>query len=180
MPQLFSDYRTQLLSYVSQEMSLAPDDLARQLTSATVDHVHFAPEGPELFSVGICHDGVTPIRYDLWAALTAAIGLAGGFVGANALSAAAAVLACLIALRGVRRRVSDGEGNILLALHRLGGEAALETLGETIRDMGLAMSETEVRERLFDLVQLGAVSLTADVARLEERVIVRYARLPQS
>lgn len=177
MAQLFSEYQKDLLSCVSYELPPALGELAQRLSSAVVDNVHFAPEGPELFSVKVCHDGVTPIRYDLWSALGAALGLAGGVVGANPFSAVMAVLVGLITLRGGRRRVSEGEGYLLLALHRLGGEATLETLGNTVRDMGFQITEGQIQEGLLGLAQLGAVSITADTAKLEERVIVRYAPL---
>jgi hypothetical protein len=70
-----------------------------QLSEEIISYVHFGPEGPELYSISVCHDGVTPIRDDLWAVLTAALGLVGGVVGATAIAAAVAVLTCLIAVR---------------------------------------------------------------------------------
>jgi hypothetical protein len=178
MPQLFSDYQTQLVSSISKEVSLPPGDAAL-LSSTVVKHVVFAPEGPELFTVAVCQDGITPIRYDLWASLGATLSLAGGAVGGDPIAAAIAVLGCLVTLRGIRRRVSDDEGYVVLALYQLGGKAPIETIADAIREMKVSMSTDQIRERVFDLVQLGAVSLTGDEVKLNERVMVRYTSSSQ-
>jgi len=173
MPQLFSDYREQLARRVSEQSHGTP----RQFIDAIVSQVHYASEGPELYQIKVCHDGVTAIRYDLSAALTAALGVVGGVVGANPVSAAAAVLTCLIALRGLRRGVTEDEARVLLGLRLNGGRSTLSDLGEVVRQLAPSMSDFEIRERLHDLAQLDAVSVTGDIATLQESVILRYAPL---
>jgi hypothetical protein len=177
MPELFSDYHNGLRLRVTDVLGSASIAAGGDLSEIVVSHVHFAPEGPGLFSIKVCHSGVTPIRYDLTAALVAALGLVGGIIGANPVSAAAAVLTCLISLKGIRKSVTDAHAYILLALHDRGGSQTVGELGNTIRDAGRPLSDVEVRERLFDLAQLDAISIEGDIVRLEERVIVRYTPL---
>lgn len=173
MAKLFTDYRKELVVFVAEQTPEASVDLVKKVS----EQVHFVADGPQIYSIEVCHDGVTSIRYDLAAALTVALGLVGGLVGATLLSAVVAVLTCLVGIRGIHRRISNDEAEVLLALHSRGGELTLSELCEVVRQQRPELSEEEIKERLFDLVQLEAASVVSDIAKLEERVFVRYSTL---
>lgn len=135
-------------------------------------------DGPHLFKLRVCDEGVTVVRYDLKLALGAAIACIGGVVGANAVSAAMAVLGAILALRGARTRPHPDTGRVLLALNALGA-GKVKDIKAWLDGGNLSLSEMVIRERLADLLQDGAVAVDVEVFRLTETMFVTYALEPE-
>lgn len=174
MARSFRRYRSDLKAEVINALQRSDTNLAAELATAVVGRTEIDTQPPKLFSVKVLHSGITAIRYDLTAALKAAVSVAGGAVGGNLIAAGIAVVGCLLALKGVRREIADELAYVLLALERRNGTATTSELLETLTSMGIQFSEHDLKERIIDLSEIGAVQAAHNVVSLQERVIVKY------
>lgn len=180
MPQTLTAYRDDLAFRVSSCLTGLPDSDARTLALSALSALEIEAKDPSLFNIQVCYDEITVVRYDIPAALAAVVSLVGGIVGATSVSAGIAVVACLLALQNVRRPVSDAEGYVLLALQRLGGQADLETLAADVMGRHEPVAESEIKERVFDLAQSGALTFDNNIVQLKEHLRVRYQKISPS
>jgi len=177
MARLFRDYQADLRRYLADELRPSSGDSAVVLAGALTARVSFGSGGRQAFSLSVCHEGVTGIRFDLWAALGAAVGLVAGIVGAHPVAATASVLACLIALRGVRRPVSDLEATLLYVLHCHDRASTVPRLVAAVQSR-LPRGEGEIRDALEELKATNAIDVVRDRVTLNEFVDLTYTPLP--
>ena len=167
-------YRRELVADIRETIPDESHEIATRLAERVVAYVEIQSDRRRLFAVKVLHDGVTAIRYDLKAALAAAIALVGGVVGANLISAGAAVAGCLIALCGMRKPILTDVAHVLVALHQLGGNSTIVELSERLSELGHDMSTAQLRERIADLDNLGAIHSENELVSLKEWVLIKY------
>lgn len=180
MAEPFANYKQGLQKYLSEYLSLHAESrdglLLASAPAAIVAHVDVELEQPRMFSILVCHDGVTALRYDFTKATQAALAAVGASTSPTKLGAVSAVIACLLALRGVRERVSEDLARVILAIYEHNGSATMEELIETLDE---AVPKRDIEGLLRRLEDIGAARLDNGAIRLRERVITRYTALPR-
>lgn len=180
MVQALADYRKEVEQILEAAFATGDDGQLHQVVSSIVRQISIDDDQPQMFSIQVCHEGVTGLRYDLWAALEAAVAAVGGLAGSpGKLAIASAVIGCLLALRGVRQDVSKDMASVVLALHQSGGKATVEELALSVEVASLEPSR--IPALLDRLVEIDALTPgSGGVFQLREQVFVRYSRVPRS
>jgi hypothetical protein len=176
MTQTLTDFRCELEKYLLIATPLPPS--ARSIAEIVARHVTVDDARPQMFSVLVCHDGVTAMRYDFTAALTAGIAAIGSLAGApTAIQVSAAVVGGVLALRGVRKSVPDNVARVVLALYSHDGSA---TEAEIKEGAGVPLlADEEVKNAVWQLEAMEAITTDAGVVHLRETVTARYTTLPR-
>lgn len=179
MAEPFVDYQQGLEAYLSDYLSTQaePENPTDSAAAAIVAYVDIEPERPGMFSILVCHEGVTAIRYDLAKATGAALAAVGALSSSpTRLKAVSAVVACLLALRGIRGQVPVELSRVILAIHEHHGSVTRAELREALGD---AVPERDIEGLLTRLEDMGAVRVEDGAIRLQEKVIVRYTAIPR-
>jgi hypothetical protein len=179
MPQALIDYRRDLKQHLRAFFTdRYPAVDAPRLADIIAAHVSIDSPQPQIFSVVVCHEGVTAMRYDVLKTLEATFATVGAVAGTpTRVQVVAGILAGLLAVRGVREPVDDDVARVVLALYANDGSATAKQIADLA---GVpAMSQRQIDDALKTLKAMRAIAEDDGLVRLKERVITAYATLPR-